>query len=493
MRKALAAGCLLAALLAGCRGPAVTFPAMSVDSAAREAGAWAAYDTDQDHRADFYHFVGPQGWVRRLGYDLDGDGQIDELIDLDLLDNRHCRHLVIILDGFSYDLVRRYWEEGGLRVLRPPSIVVSPYPTMTDASLEDLLDYTPCEGFEAKFYDRRRHRMVGGAMAYLHGFNQPYNQLLDYRANIIWDVVGYVSPRPVFGRELNHVKRQFDRASSQEMLAYLVSTAGMSTRHGAAGQQECLRDIERLVNQVIWQTRGLTRVTLLSDHGHTYTQASRLDLESYLKDRGWTVTEKPKGQGRKEVVPLRFGLVNYAGFVTDRRAELAKDLAENPHVLLASYADGDHVVVLAGNRQQAIVDRCGDRFSYQAISGDPLQLAPLLPRLQADEKGFYDSQQLLEATADHIYPDPLYRLWRAHLGLVHTPPDVIISLDKEHCYGLESFARRVDIASTHGSLERCSSLAMAMTNAGPLPPVMRSDQLPAALGSLVGWPWPAKR
>jgi hypothetical protein len=49
------------------------------------------------------------------------------------------------------------------------------------------------------------------------------------------------------------------------------------------------------------------------------------------------------------------------------------------------------------------------------------------------------------------------------------------------------------VASTHGALERCSSLAFAMTSAGPLPAVMRSDQFPAAMGKLFSWPWPTRR
>ena len=493
MRQALVtAAVVTVVMLAGCRAPSVTFPA-ALPAEATPAGAASAYDTDGNGRADFVYYPDANGVVQRIGYDFDGDARADEVIDLSQLHNRHCRHLLIILDGLSYDLVRQYHEAGGLRIMGPPSKVVSPYPSMTDVSMEDLLNYLPCGGYEAKYYDRRGGKLVGGAMAYLRGFNQPYGQLLNYRANILWDVLGYIEPRAVFRRELNDVKRRFDRGDSQEMLAYIVSSAGMGTRFSAAGQLECLREVERLVNQVVWQTRGLTRVTIVGDHGHSYTRSTRLELEDYLKGLGWRVTEDLKGGGRKEAMPIRFGLVNYVSLITDRKRELAVDLAANPAVLVVSYAQDEHVVVLGSDHQEAIIRRQGDRYAYERTSGDPLGLDTILATLSADAQGHYDQQDLLEATADHQYPDPLRRLWRAHFALVHNPPDVVASLHQEYYFGLESLARRVKVASTHGSLQRCTSLTFAMTNAGPLPPVMRSDQVPQAMGKLFSWPWPTRR
>jgi hypothetical protein len=193
------------------------------------------------------------------------------------------------------------------------------------------------------------------------------------------------------------------------------------------------------------------------------------------------------------VVPVPFGLVNYASLNSPRRADLAADLAQNPHILLASCVEGDQVVVLAGGGQKAIITRRGDRYGYGVVSGDPLQLAGIVKGLQADQDGFYDDQEVLAATADHVYPDPLHRLWRAHLGLVQNPPDVIVSLEESYYYGLHSLAKRVEVESTHGSLQRGPSRAFIMTSAGPLPPLMRSDQVPAAMAKLFTWPWPARR
>jgi hypothetical protein len=232
-------------------------------------------------------------------------------------------------------------------------------------------------------------------------------------------------------------------------------------------------------------------VTLLSDHGHSYTPGRQLRLDTYLKAKGWRLTNSLRRD--RDVAYVRFGLETYASFGCLRPAELAADLAECQGVTVVSYAEGDSVVVLSAGGARAVISKKGERYRYDTPSGDPLKLSPALASLQADGEGFYDDRQVFAATADQEYPDAPERLWRAHFTLAECIPDVIVSLANEYISGASSFGGSVKVASTHGSLNRANSTTFIMSTIGPLPPLMRSADIPAAMAALLGRPWPQNK
>jgi len=492
MRLRMVPAVLLAAALAGGCTKAVTFPAEPVSAGAPGLPAGAvAYDTSGGGGADFALLAGPGGRADRIAYLRDGNAP-PEIVNLDYLPLGHCRHLIVILDGFGYDVVKGFRDSGGLRLFHAPSRVIAPYPTLTDPCIEDLLNYMPCPAFEAEYYDRVKGRHVGGDLAYLAGRNMPYNRLLNYRANTLLDAVMYLLPWDIYRHEIGSLKKTFDRRLTQQVLAYVVSSAGMGTKYGADGQRRCLRLLDRLILQIVQETHGLTKVTLLADHGHSYTPARRIPLEDYLKSRGWRLTETLRGP--RDVDYIRFGLETYASFATNSPGELAADLVGCEGVELASCVggDGNSVRVLAPGGASAVIARSGSGYCYRS-EGDPLKLEGILAKLHPDANGFYGADELLAATYMHEYPAPLQRLWRAHFGLVDHPPDVIISLRNGWFSGSAGLAAMARIASTHGGLNRTNSTTFIMSTAGPLPPVLRSRDVPAAMTALTGAPWPGRR
>ena len=149
-------------------------------------------------------------------------------------------------------------------------------------------------------------------------------------------------------------------------------------------------------------------------------------MDKHLKGLGWKLTGSLNGP--KDVVYIRFGLETYASFATRSPDALAKDLMAAEGVEIASFVDGESVVVLGRNGGRAVVRRNGSRYRYDRAAGDPLALAAILAKLKPDGKGYYDADELLSATLTHTWPSPLQRLWRAHFSLVANPPDVIVSL-----------------------------------------------------------------
>ncbi len=505
---------LVCAAVAGCANP-IYFPDHSMPTVAAATGAYRAYNVSRrDGAADFFLFVDANGRINRLGYETDTQGKVINVVDLDSLLCQQSRHLVIILDGFGYDVIKEYYDRGGLRMFYPPSKVVAPYPTLTDLSMEDLLNDMPCPGFEALYFDRRKNAFSGGASAYLAGTNEPYNRDLNYRANSILDAVGYIYPESVFRKELRDAKVVFDKRQTKEMIAYFVSSAGIGTRKGAAGQRAALAEVDRLVSQVLYETRGLTKITLTADHGHSYTPAKPIGLEKYLQGKGWRMAERLREPN--DVAFVRFGLLTYAAFATQSPAALSKDLMAGEGVELASYTDGDAVMVLgrgvpgepasttqpntspasplpAARVQAAAIRMKNGRYCDQMIDGDPLGLKDVLAGLKADAEGYYDPEDLMKASIDHYYPAAMERVWRAHYGLAENVPDVIVSLEDRFYSGSASFDGAVDIASTHGSLNRRNSTTFVMSTIGPLPPAMRSREVPFAIGQLMGERWPTRK
>ena len=239
-----------------------------------------------------------------------------------------------------------------------------------------------------------------------------------------------------------------------EVRAYFVSTAGASTRDGLAGQRRVLEAVDRLCEELVWKTRGLVKITLFSDHGHTLTPAARADFGKYLTEMGWHMTDHLAGP--RDVAKMEYGLISYAGFATRDRAGLAADLIKHPATDLVTYPEIDAVVVQSADGL-ARVDRRGSRYRYRVEKGDPLQLAPIVEKMRADgvidKEGFAEDAEWLKRTVTHVYPDPLNRLWRAFNGLVENPPDVIASLKPEFYNGTADRAAWLPVVpSTHGSL-----------------------------------------
>lgn len=483
---------LLLALAAGCQ-QTLYFPATTV-AAPSGVDSYAAYAPRGETQPHFFYFANDQGRVDRMGYDLDRDGLPDKVVNLDEIPFDRCRHVVIILDGFSYDVVREYYDQGNLRLFHQPSRVVAPYPTLTDLCMEDMLDYIPCKGMEAQYFDREQNKVVGGALCYLKGDNEPYVKLLDYRADLIWDAISYVYPFQTFGHELNDAWKVIEKRRSQEVLTYFVSSAGVSTALGKQGQIRSLQRVERFVNQLYYETNGMVKVTIIADHGHSYTPAKRIRMEDFLESHGWKMTEKLHNP--RDVVYIRFGLETYIAMHTLSPAPLAKDVATAQGVDLVSYADCGNVMVLAnreGKMESARILRKGERYKYEPIAGDPLMLSPILAGLSADADGFIDAQEMFVATATHEYPAPLERLWRAHFGIVEHPADVLVSLDNCYYSGACFFANSVDLQSTHGSLNYTNSVTFIMSSAGDLPPVLRTGDIPEAMTEMTGRKFPARR
>jgi hypothetical protein len=498
----MAAGLVLAAFLAaGCSCP-LRFPAAAIETRDTPDGRVAAYDTNGDKKPDYFTTQDKDGRIVRIAYDQSmRRGEPDSFVNLDEVPASLCRHVVLILDGIGYDTIEEFRKSGRLRLFHPPGRVISTFPAMTDIALADAFRSVPCVGLEAVHFDHQANRLVGCDADYLSLKNEAWARHVDYRAGTLLDPFAYLYPNPVFNRELADFVGLFDRRDRPVIVAYLVSTAGLGTREGKAGQLKALDRIDRLCEELVWRTRGLVKFTMLSDHGHTLVRGDRVDFRRFLAGKGWRVSdrlEKPR-----DVVPVEYGIITYASFATLDRAALAADLLTHPGVDLVTYC-GSEAVIVEKPDGKAYIERRGaadnPQYRYRAEKGDPLELLPVIagrPDLKGEgADGFADDKAWLAATATHRYPDALDRVWRAHHNQTEHVPDVIASLKDGYTAGSSSRACFLPfVASTHGDLERRSSTAFIMWTADRPAGMaeagaVRCRDLPPLLESLLRRPWP---
>lgn len=418
------------------------------------------------------------GRVVELAFDDDSDGTMDEIVDIASSD-ASIVHFVVILDGVPFDLVERLRNEGRFQLFGPPVRMVSVFPAMTDLALSRIVRSRQCVSAEAQHFDRERNSLSNGNDAYMSGGNAPWRPSMQYCAPQRMVVTAYLNPPAAFSTELRGMHRVFDETKTGRAMAYSVGTAGLGTRGGEQAIRDYLVEIDKLCERVTYDRRGKVRFTLLADHGHTLRACERVSFRKPLTEAGFRVgksLERPN-----DVVPISYGLVNYAQFHTDRPGAVAAALLGHPAVDLAVFPAGDAIVVRKVD-QAALVRKAGDGFVYECEAGDPLELLPIIDGLRSaghvGPDGEIADRPLLAATARHRYPDPLHRLWSCFHDLVDKPADVIVSLEPEYCHGskmLHFFA--APVASTHGGLDYGSSVTFLMTNAtnGPLPPVIRVD------------------
>ncbi len=485
------AGCLIALfVLAGC-GRVPDFPVTLV----QHGDLRVAVDVDGNGRNDYWQKIGSDGRKTELLFDEDGDGQPDKSVKLQIPPADDTLHVVIVLDGVPFEVVAQLYAQGRLRLLAEPSRLISVFPALTDVALASAYGAGPCLGYEAQHFDVRRNRLVDGNNVYLSGANAPWTSAMDYRCAASWDATSYLNPAAVWRHELDGFLRTIDAAERGTIHLYTVATAGLGTRGGRGAIREYLKAIDMLCEQVTYQRRGRIRFTLLADHGHGLTHCRRISLSRALRNAGFRVSKTLAREG--DVVVPSYGLVTCAAIHTRTPGQVADVVLGQEGTDLVMYrpalpgsanylADAGaradtSAIVVRGKNSKATIRKTGDRFIYDSITGDPLQLRHVLRRLSDEGKvgadGSVSSADWFEATATHRYPDPLRRIWCGlEAGcLVRNPADLLVSLKEGYACGSKFFAALCPVESTHGSLSRRSSTAFVMSNAVSLPRCLPLD------------------
>lgn len=487
-RQLSCAASLLLSLLSGCLagpGPKL-FPPAPVRQAIQQDGTgeqW--YDASGDGKADYREVYSPAGRLTAIGYDRDQDGRPEQEVVLDEVPAGERRHLVLLLDSVPHQIAEELWAGGRFRYCPRPARVISPFPVMTDLSFSEFFGASPSPGIESEFFDGQK--LHDGYAVYLREGNANWAAHTDYHLPQIHHGSAYLDVEPWFGHELREIQRRFLATDRPLFVGYCVGTSGLGAMQARDGHQAGMILVDRFCRQLMYQTQGRVRFTLLSDHGHFFTalESRRVPLKDMLARFGYRVTDRLRGP--RDVVVPQFEMVSAGSIHTLTPAPVARDVVGIEGVELSAYMEGDALIVLSRDGR-ARIERSGQRFRYRAERGDPMLLAPAVDRLRQagriDADGWVDDRALFEATLAEAYPDGVARLWRAFHGLVQYTPEVIVSLEEGFHCGSPFQTDMVHLVGVHGNLRQASTHGFAITTEGELPRDIRMEDLRAALRAL---------
>jgi hypothetical protein len=406
------------------------------------------------------------------------------------------RRLLLCLDGVPFEVVTEAQSRGLFDNFEDPARLLSPFPTLTNVALAEMLGATPPNGYESLYFDREAGELRGGVRKYI-GRRTPdkvpssYMDELDYQEPLAFEFLIYVATETVWRADMRRFRERF-RASSpaRDFFGFLKATDGLLHIGGPARLVVALRSLDRLLREIQQEVGSETEIVLFSDHGMNLEENRRVNLQTHLRAGGYeVVSHMQRPRGRRRVSAPAFGLCGYAalycGEETDR-AEVSDALGGLEGVDFSVYreeGDAAACVTGAGGRARVLrVERDGETlYRYEQLDGDPLGLREAVRGLgvegRLDAAGFARDADWLARTWGHTYPDALANLY----GSVYSPrvrhtADVLVSLRDGYYYGASHFSRMVRLLATHGNALRASSTAFVMSTHRRFPTHIRSTE-----------------
>lgn len=441
-----------------------------------------------------FHAAGHNQWRAPEGSligtrDADGDGTWDTLLTGDQDRELHpaapeSRLLIVCLDGVPYSELRAVWDAGRFREFYAPVQLVSTFPSDTEPAMTAILQASSAEGYENRFFYRKRGKIVGG-MAVTLAQSAPYLKKLNYDEPAPLKGLQYFAPVKAYRADLGRLRQRFLASPAPVYLAHISSSDGLYHVMPPEQIRPLLEEADDLLRDLFLAAGGKLRMVLFSDHGNDLTPAQPAPLRESLEHGGYRWATSLGGP--RDVALPQYGLVSFAAVYTQPAAVngVAEVLAKTEGVEAVAYQAGGLLQVRTRDAIASIeFDRDLTRFRYLPERGDPLELLPALEELRrqgkVDASGFVAEQDLFTATLPLRYPDALYRV--AEWALEARSPianrsDIMVSLRPGFYSGSGFFKSLVTLRSTHGGLNRGSTLGFAMTTDRRLPAAQRYDQL----------------
>ncbi len=451
-------------------------------------------DSNHDGAIDTWRLdtVSQKGHVNVIEIDSDHDGRVDRLQignrEVSTLnassqsDRSSHRKLIVCLDGVPYEDMASLWDRGYFREFSRPGKLISSFPSLSDVALTEALHTAPVPGYENLYYDVQRNQIAGGATSTVSKVRMPYLDVLDYDEPGVFKGLAYIIPVRTYRADLGRFLKQYSRSNLTEFKAHVCSTDSICHVMSREEFQRYLLEVNSLLREIYVEQQGQLDFIVFSDHGNSHVQNRRMDLENFLRKRGFNLESSIRNE--RSVVYPGFGLVGALPLYCQPQSveKLAKSLSWLEGVDFSVYLDHGVVRIVSSSgtaRIRATDDR--KRLKYILDEGDPLLLKSVIDRMlkqnQFDSEGFASFESWFEATAEHEYADAVNTLYRGVTNHVTNRASVLVSLKDGYHYGSAFFDKLVTMRSTHGNLHRSSMTGFFMRNGLIARNVMSSQEL----------------
>lgn len=391
------------------------------------------------------------------------------LADSSIDKNKLC--LVLALDGVPYDLISELYDEGFFAGFHKPGRLVSTFPSLTRPAFSRMLIGGKPFGYERLYFDRQENRVKGFHLA--QKIFTTSKEHLDYHPKLHFlgfpGYIAYVFPDKFTQTAMEAFKQRLLAFQGNEFIAYMGLTDAIAHVGGRTAQKEFLKQTSDLLQEVRNELGASLDIVVFSDHGNNMVQNNHVDLAQILVENGYqdgSALEAPE-----DFVLVRNGFVSVAALYTDpdNAREIATLFSNLEGVDFSVYMDRQSIMV-NGSSGIARIDRKGERYLYTALDGDPLKLGGTIQSLRqhgkSDKQGFVHGNDWWHATKDHVYPDPLHRIWQGLHDLVEHPATLLVSFKDGYAFGPAIFQQQIVSGreGTHGALLANHSNGFFMTD-----------------------------
>lgn len=404
------------------------------------------------------------------------------------------RRLLLCLDGVPFEVLKAAKEKGLFDNFAAPARLLSPFPTMTNVALSRMLGATAPLGYESLYFDKTARELRGGMRKYV-GWRTPdkapssYMDELDYQEPLPFEFLVYFAPETIWRADMKRFHERFRRApQTRDFFAFLKGTDGLMHIRGPRRLTVALQSLDKILKSIHEYCGDETEIVLFSDHGMNLEENQRVNLQTHLRKNGFLVSDQLRSGDRRSVCVPAFGLCSYAAlYCVDDEASssVADSVVDLEGVDFSIHREGDSAILVKGRRGVARVHRRenenGGTYRYEQITGDPLELAPLINQIREEElldgDEYATDTTWYKRTFSHTYPDALANLFQSiHEPRVGHTADVLLSLRDGYYYGDSFFSRLARLAATHGNALRASSTAFMMSTHRTLPEYIRADE-----------------
>lgn len=410
--------------------------------------------------------------------------------------NSSRRQLIVCVDGVGFSMIAEMRSQGHFKRFNEPSRMISPFPTLTNVSLTEVLKTVGAGealGYEDNYFDTTSNKMRGGLV---DRFKQErfvqgtFRELFDYHPSALKSGLGYFAP-PFSSYlealiDLKTLKSKFRGSQGTTFLAYIGSTDSIAHLGGRKMLRNYLVRVERTLDEIVREGNGRVDIVVFSDHGNHFRSYSRVSLKQALTKAGLRIEGKLRDE--RSIVFPQFGLIGAAVLFTypSNEARVAELCANVRGVDFAAYGHAGTVNVVASTGK-ARIERRDDHFRYRTTQGDPLELTQIVQLLRQqgklDEEEFASDEDWFEATKQSRRPDALRRIYEAMTSHVRNPANVILNFADGYYTGSYLLDVLAILRATHGNMWQEQSFGFAMTTDRKLPPIIRARELWGALGS----------
>ncbi len=408
--------------------------------------------------------------------------------------NRLC--LIFALDGVPFDIMNELYAEGYFKDFYKPGRLVSTFPSLTRTAFSKMLVGGKPFGYERLYFDSSANQIKGFNL--IKKLFSTENEHLDYHPKLHFlgfpGYIAYVFPDKFTTAAIDGFKNRILNFEGNEFIAYMGLSDAIAHVRGRQAQKEFLKQISTLMDMTRNELGILLDVIMFSDHGNNYADNRHVDLVTALENgefRDASELIKPT-----DFVLPRNGFVSIAALYTQphNAGNIATILSQVEGVDFSVFRQ-DQSVIVQGAAGSARISRRDNHYRYEVMPGDPLYLANIQRRLRnenpTDGGGYFHESVWWQATQNHIYPDPLRRIWEGLHDLVQHPATLLISLKDGFGFGPAIFDQSIlsQRAGTHGALLDTHSNGFLMSDFMPV----KAYNRPQTVANLLAGAAEAKR